>query len=194
VCFRARSPRRAVVACAHYAGRRCGSIPSRVYRGITGAGGSAHKVSGTLCQGTGVRSSQPSPCTLARPCLVSQYLRHVPLFVHGVGQIQPLSHSLGTSPAIVDVPHLTRHYHTVLPPTRSIIVQTGGCLQKSAGTTRRSPVLGEQGYLTQAGIADRLTNIVGVDESRWAPQSSKLLRGVEQTSQVGSTPIHSRLV
>ncbi len=35
------------------------------------------------------------------------------------------------------------------------------------------------------------TRFVGVVESRWAPQSSKLLGGVK-TAPVGSTPIHSR--
>ena len=34
--------------------------------------------------------------------------------------------------------------------------------------------------------------LVGVEESRWAPRSSKPLRGAAEAALVGSTPIHSR--
>jgi hypothetical protein len=44
---------------------------------------------------------------------------------------------------------------------------------------------------TTTRLPDYATNLLGVVESRWAPRSSKPLRGV-QTALVGSTPIHSR--
>ena len=34
---------------------------------------------------------------------------------------------------------------------------------------------------------------MGVVESRWAPRSSKPLRGAAEVALVGSTPIHSRM-
>lgn len=87
--------------------------------------------------------------------------------------------------------HLCRSASTSWP--KESFDQLARRLQGAAGRGRRGK--NDRGLASHLTAWPFLATIsVGVDESRWAPQSSKLLRGVEQTSWVGSTPIHSRLI